>query len=99
MLDQREDAVVIGVWPDGGDRPRVIPSHYEPQITQQGVVRDFIKMEPRFRVGGYLIEIWPWVFNIADVLLVVGVGLLLLNFWWDRKAEKAAERAKGRSPA
>ncbi len=99
VLDQREDAVVIGVWPDGGDRPRVIPSHYEPQITQQGVVRDFIKMEPRFRVGGYLIEIWPWVFNIADVLLVVGVGLLLLNFWWDRKAEKAAERAKGRSPA
>lgn len=99
VLDQREDAVVIGVWPEGGGEPRVISSRYEPRITQQGVVRDFIKMEPRFRVGGYTIEIWPWVFNIADVLLVVGVGLLLLNFWWDRKAEKAAERAKERSPA
>lgn len=56
---------------------------------QQGVVRDFIRMEPV--VFGY--RIWPWVFNLADAWLVIGVGLLLLNFWWDRQAEKRAERA------
>jgi len=56
---------------------------------RQGVVRDFIRMEPV--IWGY--RIWPWVFNLADAWLVLGVGLLLLNFWWDRRAEKAAARA------
>jgi lipoprotein signal peptidase len=62
---------------------------------RQGVVRDFIRMEPV--VAGY--RIWPWVFNLADAWLVIGVGLLLLNFWWDRRQEKAAERAAAASPA
>lgn len=53
---------------------------------RQGVVRDFIRMEPV--IWGY--RVWPWVFNLADAWLVIGVGLLLLNFWWDRQAEKAA---------
>ena len=56
-------------------------------------------MEPSFKIGGLRIDIWPWVFNVADVLLVVGVGLLLLNFWWDRKAEKAAEAARRQGTA
>lgn len=62
---------------------------------RQGVVRDFIKMEPQ--VAGY--RIWPWVFNLADTWLVLGVGLLLLNFWWDHKAEKAAEAAAAEPPS
>ncbi|MEP0841527.1 MAG: signal peptidase II [Phycisphaerae bacterium] len=63
---------------------------------RQGVVRDFIKMEPR--IGDF--QVWPWVFNLADTWLVIGVGLLLLNFWWDRKAERAAaaEASAGSTP-
>jgi lipoprotein signal peptidase len=52
-------------------------------------------MEPV--VAGY--RIWPWVFNLADAWLVIGVGLLLLNFWWDRRQEKAAERAAAAASA
>ena len=51
-----------------------------------GKVRDFIKIDAA--VGSF--ELWPWVFNVADVLLVVGVGLLLINFWFDRRAYLAA---------
>ncbi len=29
----------------------------------------------------------------TDVLLVWGVGLLMLNFWWERKAEIAQSAA------
>ncbi len=61
---------------------------------QQGVVRDFIKMEPQIPIGkGRRIDIWPWVFNIADVLLVVGVAMLMLNFWKERRAAQAARQA------
>jgi len=43
------------------------------------VVRDFIKIQAR--VLG--LEVWPWVFNVADALLVIGVAILLLQFWFD----------------
>ncbi|HPF40015.1 MAG TPA: signal peptidase II [Phycisphaerae bacterium] len=61
----------------------------------QPVVRDFIKIEAKF---GSL-QIWPWIFNIADALLVVGVLLLLLNFWADHRhhrAERLAAEAAAR---
>ena len=51
----------------------------------QPVVRDFIRIEAR--VGDY--SIWPWIFNIADALLVVGVVILLLNFWQDHRQHNA----------
>jgi len=83
-----ERGLWIGHWPEGG-QPRLIPAAQKPQVRRQGVVRDFIKMEPSIPLGSWRIDIWPWVFNIADALLVAGVGLLMLNFWWDRRAEKA----------
>lgn len=54
----------------------------------QPVVRDFIKIEIIFPeswpiVGGY--GVWPWIFNIADALLVVGVLMLMINFWGDHR--------------
>jgi len=40
-------------------------------------VRDFLKIV--WKIGDR--ELWPWIFNVADVLLVIGVGLLLITFW------------------
>lgn len=89
--------VLLGSWPEA--RPmRLIPADANPQISQQGVVRDFIRMEPRITIGQRSFDVWPWVFNIADALLVAGVGLLMLNFYWERRAEKA-EAAASPAPA
>lgn len=45
-----------------------------------GYVRDFIKIPTRwFRQR----EIWPWVFNVADMLLVGGVAVLALRLMFD----------------
>jgi signal peptidase II len=41
-----------------------------------GYVRDFIHLQ--ILAGGK--ELWPWIFNIADVALVVGVSGLLLGW-------------------
>lgn len=92
VLEQNEQGLVVASWPDGLN-PHLLPSKFNPRVRQQGVVRDFIKMEPRFEIAGRKVEIWPWVFNIADALLVVGVGVLMLNFWQERKAEVAARQA------
>jgi lipoprotein signal peptidase len=87
VIEETPVGVFVGEWPEGL-HPRLIPAAYQPVTSTSGVVRDFIKMEPRFTLAGRTIEIWPWVFNVADAWLVVGVGLLMLNFWWDHKAER-----------
>ncbi len=46
-----------------------------------GEVRDFIKIE--LHIGDF--ELWPWIFNVADMLLVCGVSILMLNIWLCRK--------------
>lgn len=69
-----------------------------------GFVRDFIKIPttvPRWswipaRLQGR--EAWPWVFNVADALLVCGVVILAIHLWRDRKpreAQPCATRARG----
>jgi len=58
-------------------------------------VRDFIKFVPK--IGPY--DVWPWVFNVADALLVVGVGILLVNLWLDKRAaENAAAQTEKAEP-
>ena len=90
IASETEREIFLAPWPEGqAERPTLISKKWNPQTRQQGVVRDFIKMEPK--IGSF--EWWPWVFNIADSLLVVGVGLLMLNFWWDRKAKQAQRAA------
>ena len=47
------------------------------------VVRDFVHLFPGWtlpfgwRWGGHSDEIFPWVFNVADVMLLTGMGLLM----------------------
>lgn len=43
----------------------------------RSAVRDFIRFD--ISIKGF--ELWPWIFNIADAMLVVGVSLLLIIYW------------------
>jgi signal peptidase II len=45
-----------------------------------GFVRDFIYV--RIHAAGH--ELWPWVFNIADMALVIGVAGLLLGWFFGK---------------
>lgn len=81
----------VGDWPDGGN-PRQFPVS-KVEVRRQGVVRDFIKFVPKFpegfpKLGGR--DVWPWVFNVADVSLVTGVILLLLQTSLDREPRNRA---------
>lgn len=82
--DQDSGEILLGCWPDG-DRPVSIAASEVIRARRQGVVRDFIRFVPDFPtwvpiVGGS--NVWPWVFNVADSLLVIGVGILLIQFWF-----------------
>jgi signal peptidase II len=50
-----------------------------------GVVRDFLHMMPNYQLPfgwiwpGGSPELFPWVFNCADVMLLLGMGLLMLH--------------------
>ncbi|MBM4110939.1 MAG: signal peptidase II [Phycisphaerae bacterium] len=64
-----------------------------------GAVRDFLHMLPRWNLPfglawpGGATEVFPWVFNVADVSLLVGLALLYLH---SRREELRRERAKAR---
>ena len=62
------------------------------RLFNGGEVRDFIKIE--LHVGDF--ELWPWIFNVADMLLVCGVLILMLNIWFSRKHPGTRE---GEQPA
>ncbi len=89
IVRENEREIILGTWPDGTHEHPIL-RQWQPVVQQKGVVRDFIRMEPRITIGKHTIDIWPWVFNVADVLLVVGVGLLMLNFWHERRGEAKA---------
>lgn len=93
ILSEPGDAMLrVGDFPDGTN-----PRSYDPdqvQLRRQGVVRDFIKFVPKFpkgtpKLGGQ--DMWPWVFNIADAALVIGVMILLVHTWFDRSPIEAQE--------
>lgn len=45
------------------------------------------------RVVDYIdVQIWPYVFNFADSMIVVGVGLLMLKLYWDEKDHKTLDQ-------
>ena len=92
VINPGETPIQLGSWPEG-DHPKIIRSELDPKVQPMGVVRDFVRMEPKITIGGRTVPLWPWIFNMADVWLVVGVSVLMINFWWDRREEKAAEAA------
>ena len=66
-----------------------------------GAVRDFLHMLPRWELPlgiswpGGTTEVFPWVFNIADVELLIGMGLLLIHVHLsDRQARQVASKAE-----
>lgn len=60
-----------------------------------GMVRDFIKI-PTKLWGNQ--DLWPWVFNVADMLLVGGVSILAIFLWRDGAEPKVeSEAADGAS--
>ncbi len=80
LVRESDSHVELADFPSGGNA-RTVRLIKDAPSGMQPVVRDFIKIEAR--VAG--VPLWPWIFNIADALLVVGVILLLLNFWFDRR--------------
>ena len=86
--DPHADPVLLRNW-GTDEEPVPTPRQQIASIKAQGVVRDFIKFEPQ--VLGY--EVWRWVFNVADVALTVGVAILLIHFWADRKRPASAGRS------
>jgi signal peptidase II len=68
-----------------------------------GAVRDFLHTMPGFRLpfdwtwpGGNP-ELCPWVFNVADMLLLVGMVLLMRHLSRRRRLRQALESAAARS--
>ncbi|MBI5866242.1 MAG: signal peptidase II [Planctomycetes bacterium] len=59
-----------------------------------GCVRDFIKIPTKWWRTNH--DVWPWVFNVADMLLVGGVGILAIHLWRDQT--KRPKPVIGESP-
>ncbi len=64
-------------------------------------VRDFVDLGDihflpfKINVGGHEYDNYPWIFNVADVLLVAGVGLLTVN-WIVHGRRAKGEKTVGR---
>lgn len=88
------DPVVLASFPDQQpDSRREFARRDIAEITRHGVVRDFVKFRP---IAGF--DYWPWVFNVADALLVVGLIILLITFWQEHRRARAAKAAATVAP-
>lgn len=95
--ERGDGAVQLREYPAHDSAPGlVVPREAKGRLPDEaGHVRDFIKINTK--VGGK--ELWPWVFNVADVLLVVGVGLLAIQLWRERKSPAPQPAEPRDSPA
>ncbi|MEE9294818.1 MAG: signal peptidase II [Phycisphaerae bacterium] len=81
--DENSEYIKVGVAPYGAPPYRRI-RRADVEIQQVGVVRDFMKFHT---IAGW--DAWPWVFNVADALLVIGVAVLLISLWGERRPVRA----------
>jgi len=98
--------VVLREYPPD-DRSRVVKlpvSAAGDLPPEAGYVRDFIKIRTTLPNWSWLPdrlrgrEAWPWVFNVADMLLVGGVGILAIRMLRDHRAGTAGRRGTGQQP-
>jgi len=66
-----------------------------------GCVRDFLHPLPGWKwPGGIKLlgtqELWPYVSNLADLFLLIGIGMLLIYFW---RKDRGNEDARSEGPA
>lgn len=54
-----------------------------------GCVRDFIHPLPKVTWWGSSREVWPYVSNVADLFLLVGIFLLLWHAWLGERAARS----------
>lgn len=55
-------------------------------------VRDFIHPLPGVMIPGTQRELWPYVSNVADAFLLLGIGIVMIRLWRHERA-LARERA------
>lgn len=67
-----------------------------------GAVRDFLHMLPRWNLPGGLrwpnnptAEVFPWIFNVADMLLLCGMAIFMIYAYRRDRASEAPQRAEG----
>jgi signal peptidase II len=77
------EGVTLVEYPPVGDASRIDLTAEQADTLPDdvGYVRDFIKISKTW-LGGK--DVWPWVFNVADMLLVGGVGILALRMLFER---------------
>ncbi len=92
---EREDQIILTEYPPTEDAERRVlhAAALEQLHEADGYVRDFIKIPTRWWGER---EIWPWVFNVADMLLVGGVSYLALRLLLEGKQQPAT--AAGTKP-
>jgi signal peptidase II len=87
VADPDDGSVRLREYPPLPNDPgRAVPPAVAAQLAEVGYVRDFIKIPVKF----YRKQVWPWVFNVADSLLVCGVAILALKLW--RERERGGEK-------
>lgn len=83
LIKTDAETISIKEFPAAPDKPLYILSGDDraAALNPVGYVRDFIKINTTFKGK----QLWPWVFNVADMLLVVGVSILAIHLWTDRR--------------
>lgn len=105
-LDPDTNRHVLREYPVLAGRPgHVIPlAEGQPPPRPRGYVRDFIKIPTTLPRWNWITpkwrgrELWPWVFNVADMLLVGGVAVLSLQLLRQRERAKPATSSSAAPP-
>lgn len=91
VVDPAAGRVLLYEYPRIAEsRVLTLPISEAEKLREIGYVRDFIKINSTIPGWG---EIWPWVFNVADMLLVGGVSILAVRILFERRTHAHRESA------